>query len=436
MADQDTASPQSPADPRVVILVDVENLPGWLAKGGADRLVEIAVQYGNPLTRRAYGDWTRENIRKTQRPLTKAGFRLVHTFHPVKRKDSADISLIVDAMRIAGRIPTDSWFVIVSGDSDFSPLFRALRDMGFGVVGVGRNSVLSEMVKSSCTRYVFVGDEPGKDHQALETIAQRKATGREDAFELARRVLDMESARLNIDVLRHKMITIDTSFDEKSIGFDRFLDFAKAVPGTAAALLGSVWFVWLEGLQETDTASSMAEPPEPPDLKAMYRRILNRFKWKPAPRAVVLAVYACLNVLHEQRSRSSLLELLEDQLGEHSTGTELRRAFQVLYRSRVVFVATREDGERGLYDCHRDMAVLAIEDHHDVAMARQILSVCASEELTWQPDLAAIWFLGSADPERVKRVVEIARAQNNAAEAQAGDLPDDSNASPPTSSST
>ena len=56
-------------------------------------------------------------------------------------------------MEYLARIPDLEWVVLASGDSDFSPLFRRLRELGKSVVGVGPRSALSEAVKKSCNRF-------------------------------------------------------------------------------------------------------------------------------------------------------------------------------------------------------------------------------------------------------------------------------------------
>ena len=55
------------------------------------------------------------------------GFELIHNYHPVSGKNSTDIQLTIDAMEYAMRLNDVNWFVLATGDSDFSPLFRRLR---------------------------------------------------------------------------------------------------------------------------------------------------------------------------------------------------------------------------------------------------------------------------------------------------------------------
>ncbi|WNB74603.1 NYN domain-containing protein [Methylomonas koyamae] len=58
----------------------------------------------------------------------------------------------------AWQLPNISCFVLVTGDSDFTPVFRRLREMDKDVVGVGQHSTLSEYVKTSCTRFIYTDD--------------------------------------------------------------------------------------------------------------------------------------------------------------------------------------------------------------------------------------------------------------------------------------
>ena len=134
---------------KVAVFVDVENLTHWIKGDGAERLVSDLSSIGQLIVRRAYGKWTNQNLIPLQSTLNRLGFELVHNFHPVSGKNSSDIQLTVDAMEYALHLNDVNWFVLATGDSDFSPLFRRLREMGKEVIGVasenGKNRTLSRL---------------------------------------------------------------------------------------------------------------------------------------------------------------------------------------------------------------------------------------------------------------------------------------------------
>ncbi|TVQ15457.1 MAG: NYN domain-containing protein, partial [Leptolyngbya sp. DLM2.Bin27] len=120
---------------KVAIFLDVENLSGWLKSDGGETLLERANELGRVVVRRAYGDFSISAVIARQTELNLLGFEFVHVYHPAKGKNSADIQIVVDVMEYLARIPDLEWIVLATGDSDFSPLFRRLREMGKSVVG-------------------------------------------------------------------------------------------------------------------------------------------------------------------------------------------------------------------------------------------------------------------------------------------------------------
>jgi uncharacterized LabA/DUF88 family protein len=127
------------------IFLDAENLAQFLKAEGGRQLVDWAVGFGNPIVRRAYGDWSVPGLNNHQRLLITNGFKLIHTPHLVSGKNSADIAMVIDIMDTSQRRDLD-FFMIATGDSDFSSLFCHLRDAGRMVIGVGPHSLLSEAV--------------------------------------------------------------------------------------------------------------------------------------------------------------------------------------------------------------------------------------------------------------------------------------------------
>jgi hypothetical protein len=93
-------------------------------------------------------NWSKPNLAMHQ-----AVFELIHCYHPVTGKDTADIQMTVDVIECAWQLPNIICFVLVTGDSDFTPVFRRLQEMDKDVIGVGQHSRLSECVKTSCTRF-------------------------------------------------------------------------------------------------------------------------------------------------------------------------------------------------------------------------------------------------------------------------------------------
>jgi hypothetical protein len=82
----------------VGIFLDAENLTQFLKAEGGRRLVDWAVEFGNPIVRRAYGDWSLPGLHIHQRLLITNGFKLVHSPHLISGKNAADIAMVMDIM--------------------------------------------------------------------------------------------------------------------------------------------------------------------------------------------------------------------------------------------------------------------------------------------------------------------------------------------------
>jgi hypothetical protein len=152
----------------VGIFADAENVTDYLKQGGAEKLVELASEYGNPVVRMAFGDWA-QGLRAHQELLVANGFKLEHTPHPVPKKEAADIAMAVDVIATLHKMPNLTCFVLATGDSDFGPLFRHLRQEGRTVIGVGRRSELCNILKNTADRFVFT-DTP-------KTVVATRSTG-------------------------------------------------------------------------------------------------------------------------------------------------------------------------------------------------------------------------------------------------------------------
>jgi len=115
------------------------------------------LEKGNILVKQAYADW--ERYRPSCRPLHEAGFELIEIPHvSYSGKNSADIHMVVDALDLCYTRPHIDTFVILSGDSDFSPLVRKLRVNNKKVIGMGVKNSSSNLLIESCDEFIYYDD--------------------------------------------------------------------------------------------------------------------------------------------------------------------------------------------------------------------------------------------------------------------------------------
>ncbi len=120
-------------------------------------ILERLVEKGKVIVKRAYADWGRfEKYRET---MHDSGVQMMEIPERGKiGKNHADIQLCVDAMDMCYSKEHVDTFVIVSGDSDFTPLVAKLKENGKSVIGLGMKASTSDLLASSCDEFIYYED--------------------------------------------------------------------------------------------------------------------------------------------------------------------------------------------------------------------------------------------------------------------------------------
>src|SRR4029077_16787544 len=112
---------------------------------------------GSIVVKKAYCDWDRYKAFKA--PMHEAGFELIEIPHVRQSgKNSADIRMVVDALDLCYTKSHVETFVIISGDSDFSPLVSKLRENNKDVIGVGVKNSTSDLLIANCDEFINYDD--------------------------------------------------------------------------------------------------------------------------------------------------------------------------------------------------------------------------------------------------------------------------------------
>jgi hypothetical protein len=135
---------------RLAVLIDSDNATASLTT----ELLEEIAKYGTPTIKRAYGDWTTQQLAGWKEQLLRHAIQPVQQFAYTRGKNSTDSALIIDAMDLlyAGNV---EGFVIVSSDSDFTRLATRLRESGMTVYGLGRRNTPAPFV-AACDRFIYL----------------------------------------------------------------------------------------------------------------------------------------------------------------------------------------------------------------------------------------------------------------------------------------
>ncbi|GAB4305908.1 MAG: hypothetical protein Kow0097_04950 [Candidatus Bipolaricaulota bacterium] len=121
------------------------------------KVLERLLVKGSIVVKKAYCDWAR--YKEFKAPMHEASFELIEIPHVSQSgKNSADIRMVVDALDLCYTKPHVDTFVIISGDSDFSPLVSKLRENNRTVIGVGVKKSTSDLLIANCDEFIFYDD--------------------------------------------------------------------------------------------------------------------------------------------------------------------------------------------------------------------------------------------------------------------------------------
>ncbi len=216
-------------EPALAVLVDIENLarPGARSRGEFDihLVLNLLAEKGRVVVKRAYADWSR--YRDARQELMNAGLELIEM--PSARegaKNRADIKMAVDAMEIAYSRAHVTNFVIVSGDSDFTPLVGKLRELNKRVIGIGGNDKSSSrLLIANCDEFYFY------DNIASKAPRHHVEGQRPDALSLLRETLEARGREGDehpqASAVKDSMRRRDPAFSETDIGFSTFSKFLE-----------------------------------------------------------------------------------------------------------------------------------------------------------------------------------------------------------------
>lgn len=162
-------------------------------------VLERLLLKGSIVVKKAYCDWDRYKGFKAT--MHEANFELIEIPHVRQSgKNSADIRMVVDALDLCYTKAHVDTFVIVSGDSDFSPLVSKLRENAKRVIGVGVKNSTSDLLVANCDEFIFYDDLVREVRRAAAKRDERKGQGqqqgRRPADDSNRKKEDLEARKL------------------------------------------------------------------------------------------------------------------------------------------------------------------------------------------------------------------------------------------------
>ncbi|MBK9244109.1 MAG: NYN domain-containing protein [Burkholderiales bacterium] len=165
----------------MAVFCDFENVALGVQDAKYDKfsiktVLEKLLVKGSIVVKKAYCDW--ERYKSYKAGMHEAAFELIEIPHVRQSgKNSADIRLVVDALDLCYTKSHVDTFVIISGDSDFSPLVSKLRENNKRVIGVGVKASTSDLLIKNCDEFIFY-DDLVRVQEAKKKSAEKKAPKR------------------------------------------------------------------------------------------------------------------------------------------------------------------------------------------------------------------------------------------------------------------
>ena len=285
----------------LAVFIDFENLALGF-KGKRDKRFEIQkvlerlVEKGKLIVKKAYADWA--DYAEYKKPLHEAAIELIEIpKRAMTGKNSADIRLCVDALDLCYSKEHIDTFVIVSGDSDFSPLVSKLKENGKRVIGLGMKESSSNLLIDNCDEFIYYEDleRPlGIPPKIEQDLPEKK----KEAFQL---LVDSVVAlvRENKEVLWSSMVKETMkrkkpSFNESYHGYRTFSDLLEDAEKEGIIRLrtdvrsGTYVIIGFGKEQREGRAEEVKESKEQKARKSSKPRWRSRQR-KPKPKAITSA---------------------------------------------------------------------------------------------------------------------------------------------------
>jgi len=144
------------------------------------KVIERLLLKGNIVVKKAYCDW--ERYKDFKSAMHEASFELIEIPHVrLSGKNSADIRMVVDALDLCYTKAHMDTFVIISGDSDFSPLVSKLRENNKVVIGVGVENSTSDLLMANCDEFIYYDDlvrrKPARKKAEPKNVTRKQTKG-------------------------------------------------------------------------------------------------------------------------------------------------------------------------------------------------------------------------------------------------------------------
>lgn len=218
--------------PRIALLIDADNA----SAKRIDLILNELSNFGETNIRRAYGNWTKSELKAWTDVLSENAIRPVQQFDQTKGKNASDMALVIDAMTLLYTDRPDA-FAIASSDADFTPLVMELKEKGAAVYGFGDRKTPMPF-QNACTRFLVLDqlqDAQEEPDSAQPSDTRLRATTQElkqdtKLVALLRRAVQSaadDDGWASVGAVG-QLIGNQSSFDSRNYGYAKLTGLLKA----------------------------------------------------------------------------------------------------------------------------------------------------------------------------------------------------------------
>lgn len=202
------------------------------------KVLERLLLKGNIVVKKAYCDW--ERYKDFKAAMHEASFELIEIPHVRQSgKNSADIRMVVDALDLCYTKEHVDTFIILSGDSDFSPLVSKLRENDKIVIGVGVKNSTSDLLIANCDEFIYYDDLVRKQPaRKKETANAGHKTAHGATAKAAKPVVDKKQEGWDLIVETYEALVEERGEGEKIWGSMIKQTLKRRKPGFSESYYG------------------------------------------------------------------------------------------------------------------------------------------------------------------------------------------------------
>lgn len=220
-------------DAKFALLIDADNISSKYV----DAIVEETTKYGTCTYRRIYGDWGKPHLRAWKEVSLSHALVAVQQYSYTSAKNATDTAMTIDAMDMLHTAELHG-FILVSSDSDFTPLAMRLREGGKIIIGIGEEKT-STPFKAACNQFIHlenirnrVDDEKENTPKEATPVAKKPTVDRKTLTLLKATITDLaddDTGWVSLASAGNTILKKKPDFDPRTYGHSKLLQFFRSL---------------------------------------------------------------------------------------------------------------------------------------------------------------------------------------------------------------